>query len=317
MLIVKSSSVWHGRKTFVPNPIPPKNFVLVDFALLAVKVLKGTAFLAWWIWLMTWWSAMVLKDSSALFISHNKDSQWWVGSLSMNEGWSWTFWLFQDTWGPTHAYWGVFPGSVNTRFLLLRTRGERRFWQARRALYIFSNPHCPMMESVISRSKQMNGRQPSIRRKVRPISPLISSWIWRSDTWWHLHLTFLGGVQEEFPPSKTIMFSLMSEIEKVNWSGGGTTSRRRRCCFWSFFFERRNRRWWTGPETPSLKWATAAHWVRREQLAFFWEYTWNHELEEVETSCEESGRRFEWLASETVSAWQLDPNDTLLWMEGG
>ena len=176
------------------------------------------------------------------------------------------------------------------------------------------------MESEILRGKQMNGRQPSIQRKVRPMSPHISSWIWRSDTWWRLHLTFLGGViigQEELPPSKTIMSSLMSAIEKVNWSDDGTTSRSRHCCFWSFFFARRNRRWQTGPETPSGKWATAPHWVRREQLAFFWEYTWNHALEGELTSCEESGRRFGWLAGDKVPAWQLDPNNTWLWIEGG
>jgi hypothetical protein len=103
ILIVKSWLVWHRRKTFVPNAIHPKNFALVNLGLLAAKVLKGTSFFAWWIWLMTWWSAMVLKDFSALCISHNKDFQWWVGSWSMNEGWSWTFWLFLDTWGPTLA----------------------------------------------------------------------------------------------------------------------------------------------------------------------------------------------------------------------
>ena len=110
MLIVKSWLVWHHRKTFVPNAIPPKNFGLVDLGLIVEKVLNGTAFFAWWLWLMTWWSAMVLKDSSALCISHNKDPWWWVGSWS--KGWSWTFWLFLDTWGPTHAYQGGLPKSV-------------------------------------------------------------------------------------------------------------------------------------------------------------------------------------------------------------
>jgi len=212
MLIVKSWLVWHQRKTFVPNAIPPKNFGLVDLGLLVEKVLNGTAFFAWWLWLMTWWSAMVLKDSSALCISHNKDSQWWVGSWSMNEGWSWTFWLFLDTWGPTHAYQGGLPRSVKTHFLLLRQRGERRFSQARSAAYMLLRPQRPKMSIEVLRGKRMNGRQPSIRRKVRPMSPRKSSSIWRSDTWWCLHLTVLRGViggQEKLPPSKTIFFSSM------------------------------------------------------------------------------------------------------------
>ena len=32
--------------------------------------------------------------------------------------------------------------------------------------------------------------------------------------------------QVAFPPSKTIMFSLILDIEKVLWSDGGTTSKR-------------------------------------------------------------------------------------------
>ena len=212
MLIVKSWSVWHRRKTLVPNAIPPKNFELVDWGLLVVNVLKGTAFLAWCIWLMTWWSAMVLKDSSALRISHNKDCQWWIGSFSMNEGWSWTFGLFLETWGPTHAYLGAMPKSLKTRFLLLRQRGERRFSQASRAAYIRLRPQCPIMSREVFRGKRIKGRQPSIRRKVRPMSPRKSSSIWRSETWWHLHSTVLGGViggQDKLPPSKTIISSSM------------------------------------------------------------------------------------------------------------
>ena len=186
---------------------------------------------------------------------------------------------------------------------------------------IFFNPHFPMMEREMSRGKRMNGRLPSIRRNVRPISPRISSGINRSDTGWRLHFTFLGGDmigQVAFPPSKTIMFSLILDIEKVLWSDGGTTSKRSRCCFLSFFFARRWRRWRTGPERPSVKWAMAAHWVRCELLAFLWEYTWIQEFEGVETLCKESGWRLGWLSIETgSSARQLDPNNTLLWIEGG
>jgi len=149
ILIVKSWLVWHRWKTFVPNAIHPKNFALVNLGLLAAKVLKGTSFFAWWIWLMTWWSAMVLKDFSALCISHNKDFQWWVGSWSMNEGWSWTFWLFLDTWGPTHAYPGGLPKSVKTHFLLLLQRGE---WRS--AVHMLSRPQCPMLLSEVLWGKQ-------------------------------------------------------------------------------------------------------------------------------------------------------------------
>ena len=136
MLIVKSWSVWLWRKTLLPNAIPPKNFALFDLWLVVANVLKGTAVLAWCIWLMTWWSAMDLKDSSAQCISHNKDSQWWFGSLFINVGWSCTSGLFLDTWGPTHAYVGIKPKSVKTRFLLLRQRGECGFSQALSASYV-------------------------------------------------------------------------------------------------------------------------------------------------------------------------------------
>ena len=151
---------------------------------------------------------MDLKHSSARLISHSNDSQWWLESWSMNGGWWWTFWLFLDTWGPTHAYLGTLPKSVKKSFLLLQQRGVRRFSHAWSASYMVCKPQHPMMSSDIFRGRRMNGRHPSIRRKVRPKSPWMSSWIWNSDTWWHLHLMLVGGVivgQLELPTSKTII----------------------------------------------------------------------------------------------------------------
>ena len=199
---------------------------------------------------------MVLKDSSALRISHNKGFQWWVGTLSMKEGWSWTCGLFRDTWGPTQAYRGVLPKSVNTRFLLLQQRGVHRFSQAWSALYILTSPQLPMMSSEVLWGRRMNGRQPSIRWKVRPMSPCKSSWIWRSDTWWRLHSTDLGGViegQDKLPSSKTIISSSMSEKLKGTWSDETIISRRTLCCFCNFFFACRFRRQRTELLRPSVE----------------------------------------------------------------
>ncbi len=166
MLMVKSWSVWHRRNTLVPNASPPKKIELVELGLVIANVLKGTTFFAWWIWLMTWWSEMDLKHSLARLISHSNDSQWRPKSWSMNGGWWWTFWLFLDTWGPTHAYLGTLPKLVKTRFLLLRQRGV----------------------------------QDSHMLEVHHIC-----YVSHSVQWWHLHLMLVGGMivgQPELSPSK-------------------------------------------------------------------------------------------------------------------
>jgi hypothetical protein len=61
----------------------------------------------------------------------------------------------------------------------------------------------------------------------------------------------------------------------------------------------------------------AAHWVRWEQFAVLWEYTWNQACEEVVTSWEESGRRFDRFPGNLETAQQLDPLNPRLWIEGG
>ena len=102
-----------------------------------------------------------------------------------------------------------------------------------------------MIEREVARGSRINGRQPFIRGKVRPMSSRRTSCIKRSETWRRLHRTPFGGVmggQSELPPSKTIISSLMSRIDTVGWkSDGRTISRSLRCCFSCFFFARQNR----------------------------------------------------------------------------
>ena len=179
-----------------------------------------------------------------------------------------------------------------------------------------------MIEREVARGSRINGRQPFIRGKVRPMSSRRSSGIKRSETWRRLHRTPFGGVmggQSELPPSKTIISSLMSRIDTVGWkSDGRTISRSLRCCFSCFFFARRIRLRRTELGIASGKCPTAAHWVRREQFDFLFEYTWNQACVDKLTSREdERGLRWGLFTGDLESAQQLDPLKAQVWVEGG
>ena len=60
-------------------------------------------------------------------------------------------------------------------FLVTPTERSTEILTGIKCLIYLPNPHCPMMSREVLWGKRINGRQPSIQRKVRPMSPRRSS----------------------------------------------------------------------------------------------------------------------------------------------
>ncbi len=95
-----------------------------------------------------------------------------------------------------------------------------------------------MMSSAMGRGMQMNGDVPSIRGKVRPMSPLVLSLVQSSLTLMERHwIPLCGhiGWVLLLPPSKTITSLSILLVVILSWVIGTTTSLRTRSCFLVFF----------------------------------------------------------------------------------
>ncbi len=105
-----------------------------------------------------------------------------------------------------------------------------------------------MMSSAMVWGMRMNGDVPSIRGKVRPMSPLVSSSVQSSLTLMERHWIPLGGRIGGvllLPPSKTITSLPILLVVILSWVIGTTTSLRTRSCFLSFFLARQRGQWKT------------------------------------------------------------------------
>ncbi len=126
-----------------------------------------------------------------------------------------------------------------------------------------------MMSSDMVRGMRMNGDVPSIRGKVRPMSPHVSSLVQSSLTLMERHWIPLGGRIRGvllLPPSKTITSLLILLVVILSWVIGTTTSLRTRSCFLSFFLAQWRQQWKTMGDGTSAA-AAAAYCVQSEEFA--------------------------------------------------
>ena len=163
----------------------------------------------------------------------------------------------------------------------------------------------------------MNGHVPSIRGKVRPMSPLVLSLVQSSLTLIECHWIPLGGCIGGvllLPPSKTITSLSILLVVILSWVIGTTTSLRTRSCFLSFFLAWWRQQWKTMGDGTSAAEA-AAHCVHSEEFAVVLEKTWTQKggLEDLYKG---SGWLFTLVSVICTLAWQLDLDDTINWVKG-